>query len=75
MLCYFLMIAASAKKAVKTTIISNTTSNMTAKATVAKTLGIENISTLRHVVNFFGGSVKYGDPGIKTPQNEVRHAP
>jgi hypothetical protein len=48
---------------------------MTAKAMVAKTLGIENMSTLRHVVNLFGGSAKYGEPGIATPQKEVRHAP
>jgi hypothetical protein len=69
------MIALRVKKAVKTSIISNTTSNITAKPMVAKTVGIENIKSLLHVVNFFGGSVKYGDPGIKSPQNEVRQAP
>ncbi len=69
------MIALRVKNAVNTINISSTTSNMTAKAMVAKTLGIENMSTLRHVVNLFGASAKYGEPGIATPQKEVRHAP
>jgi len=41
----------------------------------AKTLGIEKVSTLRHVVKYLGGSSKYGEPGIPVPQKEVRHAP
>ena len=59
--------ALSVKNAVKTSIISSTTSNITARYIDAKTLGIENVRTLFHVVSFFGGSSRYGEPGIVSP--------
>ena len=72
---YFLNIALSVNTTVYPTNISNTTPYMIARMVDIRRIGIEKERTLFHVVNFFGGSSKYGEPGIFIPQKEVRHAP